>query len=129
MLVEVGNVFYESKERTHIAIGIAKVNKSNKEKEEDILAEMLSIWEKEYGVKFSGHLSDNVWEGEVPENLNIPIEDEPQKKDIVEYKKFSNYPFVLRDISLFVPKGVSQEMVEEEIKSVSRRLTLFCRSI
>jgi phenylalanyl-tRNA synthetase beta subunit len=119
-IFEIGIVFKGGDE--HLSLGIAASDPSNK------LGNTVKTLEDTLGIKLD-HLavrppSDGVFEVD----LNKIIEKLPQpdsydisydlEKD-VKYSPISQYPFVLRDIAVWVPKEIEKEEVIDTIKKES----------
>jgi len=102
-IFEIGNIFSQDKESLSLAITY-----SGKEKR---LNEVKEILERELGVPITENVTENVLEINFTELIKkLPDLDsyEPfEKKEIIRYKSISQYPFMLRDIALWVPERVS----------------------
>jgi phenylalanyl-tRNA synthetase beta subunit len=101
-IFEIGHVFLKEGEKLMICIGVGG------KKAESIIQDVLD----EIGLK--GQPKDGIVEIELkPEKTDwIDFEEIEEKK----YKPFSQYPFVLRDIAVWVPNKVSEEDLLEMIK-------------
>ncbi len=142
-IFEIGRVFKKEAEHTSLAIGIKNLKKKD-EKEKDKIKKVrdellkiidanatilctvddsggiISIGNKQIGV------TNNV-EGITELNLDELVATLPEpasyddlklgKSSSVEYKKFSHYPFIVRDIAVLVPESVSAEEVWQNIKT------------
>lgn len=130
-IFEIGKVFRERREADgslghmeHNALGIAiaKTKKSmNPQKEEAMRAEAIDALSQALGVVVSGTVTNGIWEvnfNELIAKLPEPSAYEPAEvsAEIVRYKKISPYPFVLRDIALWTPQGISEKEVLEVIE-------------
>ncbi|MBT3282681.1 hypothetical protein HN375_00760 [bacterium] len=112
-IFEIGNVFNKDKEYTSLGITDSGdiVNK---------LSEFL-------GVEIKGDTEDNIFEtnfDELLEKLPEP-EDEYEKlekKESITYSSISPYPFMLRDIAVWVPSDVTSDDVLEVVKKESTEL-------
>jgi phenylalanyl-tRNA synthetase beta subunit len=123
---EIGKVFFNNDEK--VFIGIA----SSDEKRLEVVLEAL---EKELGVKLGKKSVNGLWEtnfDKVMESLPEPksyndLEDLTERK--VSYKPVSNFPYVLRDIAVWVPKtfGSSeiQKLIEENAGELLVKINLF----
>lgn len=131
-IFEIGRVF--KKEREFLSLGIAiedaKGHKGKTKKES--LDEVLTTLEEFFGVEphFGGEGSvveidlDKYFEKISPiENIFSP----EHTKEQIKFKPFSQYPFVLRDIAVFVPEGVSEVQLEELIREESGNLLVRTR--
>jgi len=130
-IFEIGKVFDKGGERLVLGIGLSN-KKGVVGKEErgdfDLVCERLAA----KNVKLNGLLSDSgVFEADfetiIKDAPDIEVPAFEDKK--INYEMFSSFPPVLRDISLFVPSGVSAEsvgsLIEEEAGEFLVRNTLF----
>jgi phenylalanyl-tRNA synthetase beta chain len=123
-IFEIGKVFMKDKEEMHLGIAL-----SNKE---DFVT-IVDLLEKKLGQKLKENISNSVWEI----NLETLIEKLPGvesynslSKDLSQINKFkhiSPYPFVLRDIAVWVPKEITSDSVLEEIQKESGELLVNTR--
>lgn len=101
-IFEIGTVFLKDKEYKSLVIAY-----SGKEKR---LNEVKDILTDKVGVKIEGEVKDKVLEinfTDLVSKLPDPEKyDSFEKKEIIKYKTISQYPFVLRDIALWVPEEV-----------------------
>lgn len=138
---EIGKVFPKTGEQTSLAIGIKNIKKKQekeKEKIKKVRDELFAILKANYSilctVDDSGGIisvnnkaigiTNNV-EGVLEINLDALITSLPAPKSYddlnfmkassIEYKKFSTYPYIVRDIALFVPTGSKMEEVQRDI--------------
>ena len=121
-IFEIGKVFKKSGEELHISIGVGSVKSKKGENTAKELEDILSILFNKLGVELNIEKKDGVAEAEI--NLDELIEKLPEPESYenvlevysgdVVYKTISPYPFVGRDIAVFVP----EEVVEEEIKKI-----------
>ena len=114
---EISNIFKKKNEKTSLVIAVKNAGKKGKPKEKEIIEETLKAISFKVGgeiEKFGSFTSKLVWEGDVGKFINSLSEfpkDFPEfsqlNKDIKEeFKPISPYPFVLRDIAVFVPADV-----------------------
>lgn len=101
------------------------------------LFEVGTVFPKE-GEYLELRMTEPAWEG-VPayDNLSVAkLEDygkgyEPERSELGTYRPFSAYPFVLRDIALWVPVGAddgsTKSLIELEAGELLRRTDLFDR--
>ncbi len=114
-IFEIGTVFAKKEESMHLALCIDAGKATEKEFEvaEKIMAEAL-------GVSVSAKTKDGVREYDFSALLPKcadPVSYEPREPTRkVSYKLFSSYPFVLRDIALWVPEGTAAADVEKLIR-------------
>jgi phenylalanyl-tRNA synthetase beta chain len=122
-IFEISKVFKINNEQTNLVIGV-KTPTSNKglKKDDVVLEEIVSLLEKELGIKLAGLKKENIIEfnfddllGELPEPTTYDIELSTTPADL-RYQKISVYPFSVRDIAVFVPEGVEQKTVYDLIK-------------
>ncbi|MBP6858679.1 MAG: hypothetical protein KBC33_02520 [Candidatus Pacebacteria bacterium] len=121
-IFEIGKVFTKEGEFTHLAIGAVQVKKIKGVKSDGILVTSLEALEKELGATISNRKitttgTQSVWEL----NFDALIKDLPTPSSYSDlnfhpatkntYKKFSVYPFIVRDIAVFGPESVAAETV------------------
>lgn len=106
-IFEIGNVFLKDKEYRSLAIAY-----SGKEKKLNEVKEILS---KVLGVEIKENVKEKILEinfTNLVSGLSEVEEYNPfDKKEIIKYKSISQYPFVLRDIALWVPEEVSAKEI------------------
>lgn len=111
---EIGTVFNKNGEYLSIAIG------GSGKKVEKIINEVIDLLEEKIGKKPSGKIVDGILEfnlTDLVKNLKDPEEYiEFSKKDIVTFIPISPYPFMLRDIAVWVPSSVKEIDIVEIIK-------------
>jgi phenylalanyl-tRNA synthetase beta subunit len=116
-IFEIGKVF--KKEGEKLVLGIAVKNtKGMKEKEGERLKTILSSIEDTLGEKLpvlaETPNSIEVLLDEVIEKLSLPESYAFKKADTVPvYKQISPYPYIVRDLALFVDEGMSPHKVEK----------------
>ena len=111
-LFEIGNVFTKDVESLKLCIGVCNVSGNPKIKESDIEKEIKNA------INIPGGFKNGIWEVSLDEiDINVNSYELPSKITEIRYKEFSRYPFVLRDVAVFVPKDVEVEKLEEIIKS------------
>ncbi len=123
-IMEIGSVFTERGESIHLALGItATLGRSGPD-----------IKEIEKSIKkalpIPGGFDGGVWEVPLDE---VPLEpdayDFPPVIGRVRYTPFSPFPFVLRDIAVFVPDGTTVEQTEHLLREHGgeylRRVNMF----
>ncbi len=123
-LFEIANVFTPSEEKTHFVIGVKNTKKKQKPGEEELIKQVLSVISVDLGIdiqEIGSFVSSTVWEGCLddlvdklpkPEKWDIEVPEAKEKK----YRKISPYPFVLRDIAVFVPAEIKSDEVLEMIE-------------
>jgi len=111
-LFEIGKVFPKEGEKTVLCLGIKKTKKKKGETADTLLKDVLIALGIEGEIK----------EGIAEINFDAYVSSLPEPKDIADlnfkilpenlvYKPFSIYPFMVRDIAVFVPEVVSSEEV------------------
>ena len=123
-LVEIGSVFTESGEETRVAIGITETlgrPKADIHTIEKRIKEILPI---------PGSFDGTVWEvplADIP--LTPAAYDLPPALGDIRCASISPYPFVLRDIAVFVPNNTQPKDTEQLIQNNSgehlRRINMF----
>lgn len=130
-IFEIGKVFRDGGEYSILALGVKNAHGYKKNKESDYINEALDLLSKKLNFNFSQAKQDeNIYEidfGGLLSKLN-----EPKEAIIFEsnktprYKPFSPYPFVLRDIAVFVPKDIkNEELLKVIINKGTDLLTSF----
>ncbi len=118
-IFEIGKVFPGvgfDKEKLSCALGVY-ITRNIKNKDEvtrRILEEIRDILNETLGVTVGGATASNIFEfdlGALLEKLPSPKVPAPFKAITTRYKKTSAYPFMLRDIALWVPEGVTSDAV------------------
>ncbi|MFO0718412.1 MAG: phenylalanine--tRNA ligase subunit beta [Candidatus Paceibacterota bacterium] len=115
-IFEIGHVFSVDGEYLHLGFSIAPVKKIKNADAvvKDMLDSVCIALEKELGVEISNKIYSSHGIEINLNNIFDTLKDPKHKKIIPEksekqtrYKKISPYPFVLRDIAVFVPEDVS----------------------
>ncbi|MEI6305015.1 MAG: phenylalanine--tRNA ligase subunit beta [Candidatus Taylorbacteria bacterium] len=140
-IFEIGHVFSNTGESIHLSIGAAQVKKVKGVNGKKLIMEVIEIIGKEIGVDVAalnsmltivekGQLA--VCELDLGELLKVyklpanasytDLDFGPTSANI--YKKISPYPFIVRDIAVFVPEAVTAEQVWAEIESAMKTLTI-----
>ncbi len=131
-LFEFGTVFSKDGEEVHLALGIASVPGRPKVVSEKI-AEEVRVALSTLDVTLPGSFNDGVWEVA----LSPCIADKPLQETYtsfpsvagVQYRAPSRYPFVLRDISVFVPSTITASdigrCIDENAGALLRQRNLF----
>lgn len=113
-LFEIGVVFLKNEERLKLAIGVLENKKSPKPAA--IVEEMASM----FGAVPKSAEQNDIIEIDLQEwieKLPLPqtYEDLPLSKT-AGYKSFSKYPFIIRDVALWVPKEANEQEVLDLIR-------------
>ena len=129
-IFEVGKVFKNGGEEMYLSVGVGHVKSKKGESEAKDLEEILSVIFDKLGIKMDIKKEEGTTEAEI--DLDKLIEKLPEPKsyeDVLEtytgdvkYEKISPYPFVGRDIAVFVPEGVGEEEIRKIIKSEAGEL-------
>lgn len=120
VMYEIGTVFYADREATHLSVGvIAKPGKGREVRTDELLASIqvaiksalpdVKVIRAEHGI-LEINLSESVGDT-VPKQYPSCHHIAPS----ATYTPLSTYPFVLRDIALWVPDGITAEVAREEI--------------
>ncbi len=129
-IFEIGKIFPETGERTSLAIGASQVKKKKGVTSESILKDIIHILETELGAKIDSKIENSstgavieidfdslISKYEISDSISdLDFKPLPKTK---KYKPFSPYPFITRDIALFVPTGVTEEKVFDAIESAA----------
>ncbi len=125
-IFEVGSVFGQNGERTHICIGRRSLIKKDR-RNEDILREIIGLLGTAFGSVLPGKIVSGPY-GAVAELDATEIfrtASSPRSYEGINleaggdqnlFVSFSQYPFILRDIAVFVPKGTERRELIEIIK-------------
>lgn len=128
-IFEIGNVWSGMLEHTSLTVALQALSKNqwknvrglSKQIMEETLAHLgvsgLQIVHKENGPSFADISEINF--DEATKDLPEPTENEPvllPKKDIT-YKTLSTYPFIVRDVALWVPEETTPDLVEAIIRA------------
>lgn len=134
-IFELGTVFTVEGEYQSLAVSIFPRSKSSVETAEDALRGLLGALfkelgtEEEFGISFlelSGEKNKAIYceidFDDLIKNLQEPkgIENLPRSESF--YQPLSSFPFVVRDIALFAPAGVSSEDIQKFIAETAGNL-------
>ncbi|HEC30633.1 MAG TPA: hypothetical protein ENI66_01300 [Candidatus Yonathbacteria bacterium] len=125
---EIGKVFNTNKENMSlcISVGISKLKKGDNP--DKYIEDILEHISKELGIKISAEKGNPYAEidfDKLIEELPKPTSyDDVLETYIgdVKYQKISPYPFIGRDIAVWVPEGVAEEDIKEVIRSEAGEL-------
>lgn len=116
-IFEIGHVFDKSGEKIMLSIGVRNKPGVKKPKASEVIKEAVDMLSEKLGVSIEIDIKDDTEKieinlDELMEQINISdtYPGLPEKDDI-SYKPFSSYPFILRDIAVFVPNSFSEEDV------------------
>ncbi len=138
-LFEIGTVFNKTSagdsviEHTSLAIGVRTKQQGYTPKDDAPLALFVTTLEEALSVSLKGTSDRGVYEcnlTEVLKTLKAPLTyDAYTPHEPVTFVPFSQYPFISRDIALWVPEKVTAEAIEKEISAhagaLLTRVTLF----
>ena len=118
-LVEIGTVFLKGKEEMRMCVGIKslKEHKSQGGQSADTVFErLIDNLNKKFNLSLKDSLKDGIWESNI--NWEFKAKEEYPVYEISNSKleSFSKYPFVVRDISVFVPSNIDSEDLKNFIK-------------
>ena len=114
-IFEIGNVFAGEGESLHVAIAVRPLTpKKRAERANEALIDAKAAIEKEFDVSIDHRISDEVLECELPTYRDLRNPDMPLVAEGVQYQTLSIYPFVLRDIALWVSEGT----VADEVRAL-----------
>ena len=120
-----------------LSIGVANKPENKKPKAADFLREALELLSEKVGAKFEAKISDDdqiveINLDKIIENVEVAnITDEAQIGSLPVYPEipadkkyvpFSIYPFMLRDIAVWVPENLSEENVLDVINAEAGEL-------
>jgi phenylalanyl-tRNA synthetase beta chain len=130
-IFEIGTVFHKDGEHTFLALGVKNAKKL-KQRESEVIEEMQKHFAKEFGMPFSKKDDHGVTEINFTEFVEKLPEPEDYDSPItwnktVEFQPISIYPFVLRDIALWVPNGTKDSDVVATIERTGGELLVRSR--
>jgi phenylalanyl-tRNA synthetase beta subunit len=138
-IFEFGHIFNLKGEYEHFVIGIKNPVGVKKPKEKDVLDEVLKKLTETLNLKF--HKINQDLPAQAGENIaefliSEMIEDLPEVSEYdfpkednreLKFKKISQFPFMIRDIAVFTPKGTEADDVFSIIKNGSGELMVKSR--
>ncbi|MFA6297052.1 MAG: phenylalanine--tRNA ligase subunit beta [Candidatus Paceibacterota bacterium] len=111
-LFEIGKVFPADGEKTVLCLGVRKTKKKKGETADTVLKEMLTKLGIEAEIKEGiAEIDFDTFISQFPEPKNISDLNFKILSTDLKYKPFSIYPFMVRDIAVFVPESVKPEEV------------------
>ncbi len=132
-IFEIGKVFPNTGEKSVLALGVTQVKKQKGVTSESLLNETLQVLKKELGIAFDSKITKS-GQGAVAElDFDAIVKQLPPAGSIAslnfqvlpkdkKYMPFSQYPFIVRDIAVFVPESVKSEEVWQVIfKSIQEK--------
>lgn len=118
-LFEIGRVFPKSGEHVALALGVSG------KKADKFVLEAKEHLEKTLDIKLDGAVKNGILEinfSKLLEKLPEPKKYELFEKTIKQYETISQYPFVLRDLAIWVPEKTKAEEILEIVKNKSGNL-------
>ncbi|HEU5114616.1 MAG TPA: phenylalanine--tRNA ligase subunit beta [Candidatus Paceibacterota bacterium] len=127
---EIGKVFPKTGEKTSLCVGVLQVRKRKDVTSESLLKEIIAVHEARFG-----KLEEKIETGPFGAMIEIdldPIIAKLPEGEIADlgfaplsadkkYVPFSAYPYIVRDIAMFVPGGTNDAAVLEEIRSAAEK--------
>lgn len=113
-IFEIGTVFTSAGE--HMALALGAKSKNKKEDVSALVQGARDALSAALGTTLSGDITDGIWETDFDALVAGLADVSAYDKDMIDtdgvrYQPFSVYPFVARDVALWVPDGVSAEDV------------------
>jgi len=129
-LFEIGTVFTAEGEKLHLAIGSKVVSGKQNKVDEELRKDMekvLTTLNSSIVLKIENGIC------EIPLDTILTLlpvqrvyENELYWDTDAKYNPWSQYPFILRDIAVWVPKGISKEVVERVMLEHTTELLIRC---
>ncbi len=129
-LFEIGKVFPKTGEKTALVIGACQIKKKKGVTSEGIVKDALAVLSNALGYEIKGKIETGPFGAVVEVDLDMVVEKlatptgfgdigfSPISKDI-QYKPFSHFPFITRDIALFVPVFVTAGEVAAALRTAA----------
>lgn len=125
-ILEIGKVFTQTGEKTHLALGILPIKKKKGVTAEALLETDMSLLSEELGKKISYQIVKGEFGAIVEIDFSELITNLPEAGKLVEldfkalpkdvkYQKFSVFPYIVRDIAVFVPESTKEIEVQNII--------------
>jgi len=128
-IFEIGKVFSDGgKEALNLSIGAMNKQGIKKPKSGDLIKEAVEKIESGLGLKLNAKLNPQDEVIEVDLDKIIKNSDSPEsyvefsETEISKYKTFSQYPFMLRDVAVWIPKEIDASELENLLKENSGEL-------
>jgi phenylalanyl-tRNA synthetase beta subunit len=129
-IFEIGKVFPKGGERTVLCMGVNMVKKQKGVKPSNILLDTLKELKDSAGIDLVGSEKINIKDEGFGAIIEIPLDEFISKSSVgdtkdlnfkplprsQQYHKFSQYPFIVRDIAVFVPENIVGDGVWQAIK-------------
>lgn len=134
---EIGTVFAKNAEgddvveHVSLALGVRTKQQGYTPKDDMMLGEAVTALEEALGTSLHGTIKEGVFECDLSaliSGLSTPTSYDAYTplKDML-FASYSTYPFISRDIALWVPESVSADAIEEIIKENGGELLTKCR--
>ncbi|PCI28225.1 hypothetical protein COB55_04335 [Candidatus Wolfebacteria bacterium] len=109
---EIGKVFADGRERLSLSLGI--IGRMKEGKIDALISENIEKINATFSISLPAHVKGGVVEFDIESYLNdLPSDAVVWKGKNVEYKKYSSYPSITRDIAVWTPEGTTAEDVEK----------------
>ncbi len=119
-IFEIGNIFLKNSEQTYVCIGVRVVGKKKREERTiELLNNIKNKLEDVLGVKLP-KIDNETLEFNLDEIIkDLPeIDKYPKVSTIMEgatYRVFSKYPFIIRDLAIWVPESTDEDVIKDII--------------
>jgi phenylalanyl-tRNA synthetase beta subunit len=133
-IFEIGTVFNKSEEVSDViehfslTLGVRTKKQSVVAKDDDLLKKAQVKLEEALGVSLGAEITDGVLECSISDLIsklpNITAYEGVDIQDEVVYKPYSQYPYISRDIALWVPENISSDIVRQNITDSAGELLI-----
>jgi phenylalanyl-tRNA synthetase beta chain len=134
-LCEIGKVFPKTGEKTSLTIGVLQVKKKKGVTSESVLKETISSLEIALDIKISDKIEVGPFGAVIEIDFDLIVKSLSEKNPIQniadlkfvplskdkKYIPFSHYPFITRDIALFVPATVLEGEVAAALRAAASK--------
>ncbi|MEN9622233.1 MAG: hypothetical protein RLZZ67_667 [Candidatus Parcubacteria bacterium] len=134
-LCEIGKVFPKTGEKTSLCIGVLQVKKKKGVTSESVLKETVSALEAALGIKVSDKIEIGAFGAVIETDFEMIVKALSEKtptQNVADlkfvplshdkkYVPFSHYPFITRDIALFVPATVLEGEVAAALRAAASK--------
>ncbi len=125
-ICEVGKVFGAGGERNLLAIGVLPVKKKKGVTPESIIKADMEVLEMAFGRPLTYTIKTGEYGAVVEIDLEVVVAELPPPQGLstlgfkplpsdIKYQKFSPYPYIVRDIAVFVPETTSELEIQKLI--------------
>ncbi|OGY59740.1 MAG: hypothetical protein A3B23_02420 [Candidatus Colwellbacteria bacterium RIFCSPLOWO2_01_FULL_48_10] len=126
-LFEIGKVFPKSGEKTSFALGVSQIKKNKSSTAEGILKTDIDSLRTALGANFDCEIKKGEYGAACEIDIDAIVSKLPDQQALralgfkslpkdKKYQKFSVYPFIVRDIAMFVPENVDEKQVQQTIE-------------